>query len=384
MTLRTLTLAAILAGAHAVALAQTAALRLDSPTDFQVFQRDTVSSGIMHVAGLATPGGTLRLRLEGGSPHGKLPRGWRKLPSPAPDGTFSADLRLPSGGFYALTLESRQPHAPRTTITIPHIGIGEVFVLAGQSNSTNYGEVPQKVTSGLVSTFDGHAWRIADDPQPGTQDHSKKGSFAPSFGDAMAARFRVPIGIASVGHGSTSVRQWLPAGSPVDVIPTMTRFITKASDGSLACDGALYNGLLERLRQLGPHGFRALLWHQGESDAHQAPAHDIPANTYARLMTLLIQSARRDAGWDFPWFVAQASYHNPTDTGSPELRAAQQSLWTSGLALQGPDTDALTGLNRQNSGQGVHFSAQGLQAHGHLWAEKVSVWLEPILAASKP
>jgi len=37
----------------------------------------------------------------------------------------------------------------------------------------------------MVSTFSGSEWRIADDPQPGTHDHSMRGSFWPSFGDAM-------------------------------------------------------------------------------------------------------------------------------------------------------------------------------------------------------
>jgi hypothetical protein len=28
---------------------------------------------------------------------------------------------------------------------------------------------------------------------------------------------------------------------------------------------------------------------------------------------------------------------------------------------------------------GVHFSDKGLQAHGHLWAEKVEAWLDTVL-----
>jgi hypothetical protein len=44
-----------------------------------------------------------------------------------------------------------------------------------------------------------------------------------------------------------------------------------------------------------------------------------------------------------------------------------------------PDTDQLTGDNRQNGGLGVHFSDKGLQAHGHLWAEKVEAWLDTVL-----
>lgn len=373
-----------------VALLQTASaqrelagstLHIDSPMDFQVFQRDSLESGLMHVGGFAPVGSRVDVRIKGSPFTGRLPRGWRKLPVD-PAGRFDAEFRTAAGGFYSVTLRARPKHGPRSSVEIPHVGVGEVFVIAGQSNSTNYGEVQQKVLSGLVSTFDGTRWRIADDPQPGTQDNSKKGSFIPAFGDAMVRRFRVPVGVASVGHGSTSVRQWLPAGTPVEVMPTMTRFIAPGPNGTLLSDGTLFRGLMLRIQQLGPHGFRSLLWHQGESDAHQSPDHQIPASTYRRMMVELIQASRRDAGWDFPWFVAQATYHSPEDTSSPELRDAQRSLWQSGFALQGPDTDTLTGAKRQNGGKGVHLSGAGLQAHGRMWADKVGDYLDTVLRSS--
>lgn len=383
--MRTVFLAAIVAApllSAAASAAQVPALTVSSPLDFQVFQRDTATTGSMHLAGSAPPHSHLKVLIEGTGLSGPLPHHWQKLQVNNSTGTFFADLRVPAGGFYDVKFTCSGHGVPKQQITIPHVGIGEVFVIAGQSNSTNYGEVPQHPTTGLVSTFDGHTWRIADDPQPGVQDNSKKGSFVPAFGDAMVAHFHVPIGIASVGHGSTSVRQWLPAGTPVLVMPTMTKFITTTPNGTLVSDGTLYRGLLDRIREFGPHGFRALLWHQGESDAHQSPEHQISAATYAQMMTQLITSARRDAGWNFPWFVAIATYHSPADPSSPELRDAQRSLSTSGLALQGPDTDTLTGLNRQNNGKGVHLSAQGLQAHGRMWAERVSAWLDPPLRDS--
>lgn len=357
-------------------------LQIESPLDFQVFQRETAAGGHIRVAGSASPSADVKVLIEGAGLREELPHHWHRLNPDRSTGAFRADLPVPAGGFFKVTIVSSAHGSKKEREIVPHVGVGEVFVIAGQSNSTNYGEEPQKVTSGLVSTFDGKTWRIADDPQPGTQDDSKKGSFAPAFGDAMVARYHVPIGIASVGHGSTSVRQWLPAGTPVLVMPTMTKFITRTDDGTLVSDGTLYNGLLKRIHQLGPHGFRALLWHQGESDTHQPPEHEIPPATYAQMMTQLIESARRDAGWDFPWFVALASYHSPSDPSSASLRDAQRSLWQSGIALEGPDTDTLTGNNRQNGGKGVHLSAQGLQAHGKMWAAKVSVYLDPLLSES--
>jgi hypothetical protein len=162
----------------------------------------------------------------------------------------------------------------------------------------------------------------------------RKGSFIPSFGDALYRRYDVPIGIASVGHGSTSVRQWLPA---------MTRYIKTNADGTLVSDGTLFEGMMLRIHQLGVHSFRALLWHQGEFDSHQPVGHDIDAVTYRSMIVILIRASRQQAGWDFPWFVAQATYHTPDDPSCAPIRNAQRSLWQSDLAIDGPDTDALAG-----------------------------------------
>ena len=124
-----------------------------------------------------------------------------------------------------------------------------------------------------------------------------------------------------------------------------------------------------------------MLWHQGESDAGQArsgyPASvQISGDQYRQFMEKLIRASRTRAGWEIPWFVAEATYHSEQDPADEEFRAAQRALWQSKIALEGPDTDAL----RKEYRAGVHFNAKGLQAHGHLWAAKVGVWLDNTLS----
>src|SRR5260370_16911196 len=136
----------------------------------------------------------------------------------------------------------------------------------------------------MVVSFRGDAWRIAKDPQPGVQDHSTKGSFIPAFGDALYERYHVRIAVASVGHGSTSVRQWLLKGERIEVPPTYPKFFVTTAPNNLECTGELFDGLMKRIHQLGPGGFRALLWHQGESHSTQKPQPHIPSPTYPRLL----------------------------------------------------------------------------------------------------
>jgi hypothetical protein len=231
---------------------------------------------------------------------------------------------------------------------VEHVGVGEVFVVAGQSNSTNCGEEKLKPASGMVSTFSGQSWRLANDPQPGVHDGSGGGSPWPAFGDALYARFRVPIGIASTGHAGSSVTQW-------------------------RADGDFFLWMTQRMKQLDPQGFRAVLWHQGEADVAMS------TDEYARRLTELIEASRQAAGWKVPWYVAQVSYHNPANRSSPATRAAQKKVCDSGLAIAGPDTDVLDGDNRENGGKGIHFSGKGLRAHGQAWAEKVGAHLDTVL-----
>jgi hypothetical protein len=96
---------------------------------------------------------------------------------------------------------------------------------------------------------------------------------------------------------------------------------------------------------------------------------------YQKLKTT-IQSSKQKAGWEFPWFVAQVSYHNPDNRSFASTRSAQSRLWEDGIALQGPDTDTLTGENRDIEGSGIHFSPTGLKAHGKLWFERVAPFVE--------
>ena len=354
-------------------------LRVTSPLDYQVFQRQTREMGTIVVRGHAEAGvKSVRVSVNGQSILGQFSRSWSDI-LPGPGGEFHARLDVSAGGFYSVEVQARRGHRVAGSVAIPHVGVGEVFLISGQSNSTNYGEVLQTTQTRMVTTFSGESWRIADDPQPGTQDDSKKGSFVPSFGDALYRKYRVPVGVASVGHGSTSVRQWLPAGESIKVMPTMTKYVSRNADGALVSDGTLFDGMMRRMQQLGPHGFRAVLWHQGESDSHQPAEHEISAAEYRSMLEHIILSARKQAGWEMPWFVAQVSYHNPEDPSNPSIRDAQESLWTSKVALQGPDTDALTAAYRQNNGKGTHFNDAGLRAHGLLWAEAVETWLDGVL-----
>ena len=292
------------------------------------------------------------------------------------DGSFSTNLECRAGGWDLVTIETEVNGEVTGRTGVNHVGVGEVFVVGGQSNSTNWGEVKTKSETGMVTVFDGKAWTVAADPLPGVDAGQGKGSPWCTFGDLMYKRLGVPIGIVPVGKGSTSVRQWLPKGDVVAIEPTKTYGMKKNAEGKWESEGTLFDRMVERMKELGPKGFRAMLWHQGESDAHQAAGHTLPGKEYRAMLEQVIRESRIEVGWEVPWFVATATWGSPTSAEDPDIRAAQQGVVADGFALAGPDTDQLIGENRQKNGTGVHMSEKGLRAHGGMWAEVVGKWVD--------
>lgn len=317
-------------------------LTIHSPRNYEVFQRSSMERGPLSVSGrVRTACDRVLVRVTGKGLGGELPDKWQGVKLTKLTGAFDQVLIVPAGGWYKVEIKAEKGGKSVAEGTVEKVGVGEVFVGAGQSNSTNSGQFKTQQTSGMVSSFSGSDWRLADDPQPGVHDRSGGGSFWPAFGDALYAMYGVPIGVASTGHGGTSVNQWQP-------------------------DGELHQWMMVRIHQLGRDGFRAVLWHQGESDVQ------MPVDEYVTKMTNIIDSSKRLAGWEFPWVVAMVSYHNPEHTSWPNTRAAHKKLWEAGVALEGPDTDTLTGDNRDFEGKGIHFSPKGLSAVGKMFADKVA------------
>ena len=354
-----------------------AELDVTAPSDFQVVQRVTPTKGTIRIAGRlsedAPQEAVVETRFIGSRP--KPESAWQKLNARVSGRAISGLLEAPAGGWWKLEVRVLHSRKVIAVSSVAHVGVGEVFVVAGQSNSANHGEEKLTPQSGRVASLDGTNWRLANDPQPGASGNG--GSFLPAFGDAVVAKQDVPVGIVACGIGATSVREWLPKGATFPNPPTLVGRVEQLPSGEWSNQGAAFDMFVARMKSLGPNGFRAVLWHQGESDANQInPTRTLAENRYREYIEKLIRESRRAIGWDAPWFVSQVSYHVSGNEASPEIRAAQASLWKAGIALEGPDSDALQGDLREHNGQGVHFSGKGLREHGAKWADKVVPWLD--------
>src|ERR1035438_3455152 len=126
---------------------------LISPADFQVFQRQTAASGKVIVAGtLEAPGhaaltnaDTLEARLVGDA----ATNGWIALPFDNRVRGFRGELACPAGGWFRLALRLSGGGKTIFATSVEHVGVGEIFLVAGQSNSANHGEEKQSAKNPL-------------------------------------------------------------------------------------------------------------------------------------------------------------------------------------------------------------------------------------------
>lgn len=276
--------------------------------------------------------------------------GWAGLAVTPVEGSLIATIRVDAGGWYRLEVRSRRGTEVLSEGSVEPFGVGEVFLIAGQSYASNSNEERLRVQDAQqrVAAFD-HAtgrWRAAHDPQP-TGDRSDGGSIWPAFGDLLLPGLRVPVGLANVAVGGTSTAQWLP-------------------------EGPLHARLVQTGRVLGR--FRAVLWQQGESDVIGKVTTDTYVANVRRIRTAAAEAWKIQP----PWMLAKSTlhptvYNNPA--GEAEIRRAIDQLCREPGFRHGPDTDVLGGQNRGGMGTRRHFSAIGQRNAASLWFAVVHQYL---------
>lgn len=255
-------------------------------------------------------------------------------------GEFAGKLSLQAGGWYKITVRAKNGAQVVAEASVDMVGVGEVFVTAGQSNSANFGTPRQSAKDGRVVYFDGRSYVPAADPIPGGCGGG--GSPWPILGDRIAGSQGVPVCFRSASLTWTEVKNWLPP------------------------ETQLYKNLVQCVRSFGTNGVRAVLWHQGESDSLAKT----PANVYCERVKEIIETLSHDCGYKLPWGVAQASFHpGSKEPEQKEVAKGQQMIWARKVAFKGPVTDDLGAKYRSD---GVHFNQDGLNAHAEGWFKSLT------------
>ena len=279
-------------------------------------------------------------------------------------GYFVGIFHQPAGGFYDLQIRPVFQGMVGAPFSVAMVGVGEVFITAGQSNATNYGSPTGFFPDTRVSSFvDGFgrgvdpsypssSWTWGYDPQPSV-DLSSGGSPWPTMANNLVNALDVPIGLYAAGCGGTAIGEWMPG------------YLRQAN--RITPRMVLFNRLTNAISYFNARGgFRAVLWNQGESD------YDLQSNpaVYQANLNQIINQSRGSTGIRVKWMVARASSPLVDNiTLRAGLEQAQGSVVDYILTFPGPNTD-LIGLpyrNLEAGGTAHHLNAPGLVLLGGYW-----------------
>ena len=325
--MRTLLLLSVLA----LPLAAQSLKVVSGAVDYQVFQRGPDNAASISLEGTAPADAkSLEARV---IVNGMTLAGfdWKPVATIA-RGAWKATLpSLPAGGPYRIELR-----AGAATVTLSDILVGDLWVLAGQSNMEGVGNLENvPVPSAMVNSFDQtDIWVMASEPlhrlpdandrvhwrRPNPQSepvklegdalrqfilNRKKGAgLGLPFALEMVKRTGVPIGLLPCAHGGTSMDQWSPA--------------LKDKGGD-----SLYGAMVRRVKLAGGK-VKGVLWYQGESDAS-----DKAAPLFKEKFQSFVREMRRDFGIPMlPVYYVQIGRHvaSATFTGWNMVQEAQRQL----------------------------------------------------------
>jgi hypothetical protein len=289
-------------------------LRVGSPRAYQVFQR-VGGGGAILVTG-RTRGLGRRVEARWGSGT------WVTVACRS-DGRFSMRFRVRRAGQATLQVRSASRHG--FVVSRAYVGVGDIYVIAGQSNASGRGSEPSSYASAVLRPAlfgNDDRWKRLTDPVDSAAGQVDKvsadafaaGSVWPLLATELLAAEHVPVAFVPCAKGTTAIGQWLEDAAA----PHSRR--------------TLYGSMLRRVRAVGGRA-RAVLFWQGEADARKSTSQ----RAYAAALRTLAAELAYDCG--APLVVAQLGDYDPSvylGGRIDAIRLAQQQAWRAGWALKGP------------------------------------------------
>lgn len=220
---------------------------LEYPQPYEVYQRTGVNADIKVKGTILNTGGPVTI--EG---RFKSNATWTTIATNVQN-SFTGQLASQTGqGLFELRIASDTSK----TIGVFNVGIGDVYIIAGQSNASGRGDFSQSYTHATLKAGifkNSYKWAELADPTDSSAGQVDlvtadvaTGSYWPLLATQMMAARGVPVAFVPCAIG----------GLPISVWATPTNH----QDRTTAYGSMIY-------RALQVFGVKAVLWHQGESDA---------------------------------------------------------------------------------------------------------------------
>lgn len=343
-------------------------IQITFPRTRMVFQRNNGNEASLWVGGYySLPFTRIQVRAE--PMDGGTLLDWTTLQDNPKGGTFSGSVTV-RGGWYRLKIRGLQGEQYIEGEGVERVGVGEVFVIAGQSNGQgffNFGE--QGASNDRVSCVN---IGIGDEPtrDPNTLEFSHldagkwlfpRGQSAwcwGALGDRLVARLGVPVLFFNAAWQGTSSQNWRESA---DGIQSPSEYDNNQKYPVGQPYGNLKTALNYYVQML---GVRAILWHQGEADNHFNRSVDGYANNLKRV----IDRSREQSAKNVSWVVSRASYSDQDGFDGNVIAGQDKVIQTVSNVFAGPNTDAIQ-IPRAGpyDTDGVHFYNNGLIQLADAW-----------------
>jgi sialate O-acetylesterase len=304
---------------------QIGAIIDDGPSDWQIIQQDARGFGRIALRGRWTPDATnaagrveARLVVQDTGTAVSRDTDWQPADTHA-DGSWSHTFtRIPAGGLYRLETRFHAHDNPAAEWSLRGdmrhcLGVGDVWIIAGQSNSAGYGRGAYHDPAELgVHLFRNNGlWALATHPMNESTDTShsvnREGanpSHSPylNFGRVLKHALGYPIGLVQTALGGSPLRRWNPGEQgEADLLANMLQCAQQAG-------GAV----------------KGVLWYQGETDANE-----LTADSYLKRFRAAVRAWRVALhNPRLPIVTAQLNRVFPNPPLPAEAAALQHRSWS--------------------------------------------------------
>lgn len=305
-------------------------ISIDYPYQNQIFQRDQNNIATVSFLGKVSKEATkVEYQLVAIQNGIEQKSTWNILDSTAIGGFYQAKLDIP-GGFYKFKVRSFNSNKLLDSTVLNRFGVGEVFIIAGQSNAQGVGrkEYPSGTKNEMVisanfsnylepDSLDTYTYIGKDSLNYPTNKFEVLTSssiigplgnsnyYWPILGEKIANTLNVPVCFFNVAWGGTSIRNWAESSRGIaSKNPWIDQFYAP---------GFPFVNLKQVLKSYaGINGVRAVLWQIGETDTRQL----MPTDTFIAYFKEVQQAISKIAGLDIPMVLANSTYiGRPNDSG---------------------------------------------------------------------
>jgi hypothetical protein len=339
-------------------------LDITFPSERAVFQRNNGNATIVYIAG------NFRKRMDRIEAklipvQGGQAIDWTPIVNKASFGTYRGSLVV-RGGWYQLQVRGILNGQVVAQTTLNKFGVGEVFLISGQSNAQGYFGRGQKGASddrvNIVSNFFSEGFSKPSYPEFNHLEAESR--IAPTgkgawywgeLGDKLTQKLNVPVLFINAAWEGFPVSEFVKSSNGEKG--------TNPYSNNQSTPGYPFGSIMDALHYYtNLTGLRSVLWHQGESDNYLNTSFE----AYSSDLTSLINKTKEQTGKNITWVIARVS-KDRNRFYQPIIDAQNFVINNNPYVFAGPNTDDI--LDRVD---GVHFSPTGFTKVAEKWSEMLS------------